>query len=83
MVKHANKTFTPGKVTNFKLGDLDHMTERCPEKWDQSYKKTTDGEEYGYYKQIHTEHIQLTRIGCVSGLHIQTDCPPGAIGIAS
>lgn len=82
-MQQFDTTFTAGKTVDFRFHDLDHMTELCPEKWDQSYKKTTEGEEYGYYKQVHSEHLQLTQIGWVAGLHIQTDCPPGAIGIAS
>lgn len=80
---NSNPTFEPGMIRDFKFVDLDHMTELCPYGWSQTYRKTTNTDEYGYYRQIHTADIQLSQIGWVTGLHIQTDCPPGTVGIAS
>ena len=59
-MQQYNTTFTPGKTVDFRFHDLDHKTELCPEKWDQSYIKTTEGEELGYYKQVHSKNPQLT-----------------------
>lgn len=80
---NSNPTFEPGMIRDFKFVDLDHMTELCPYGWSQTYRKTTNTDEHGYYRQIHTADIQLSQIGWITGLHIQTDCPPGTVGIAS